>query len=41
MSTLAIINMIFILGVVVGGFVYFVRMASRKEKEKTAGDQSE
>ena len=35
MSTGAIVNMIFILSIVVGGFIYFVRMAARKEKSKS------
>ena len=40
MSTGAIINMIFILTIVVGGFIYFVRMAARKESEKSPKDDS-
>ena len=32
------VNMIFILSIVVGGFIYFVRMAARKEKEKSPND---
>ena len=34
MSALAILNMIFIITIVVGGFIYFGRMASGREKTK-------
>lgn len=34
MSTSAIIGMIIILGVVIGGFVYFLSMAIRNESKK-------
>ncbi len=34
MSTEAIIGMIVIIGTVVGGFVYFVSLALKKESEK-------
>lgn len=34
MSIPALAAMIFILGVVVGGFVFFLRMAIKKEREK-------
>ena len=38
MSGLAITNMILIIGLVVGGFIYFVRMAARKEKKSRSED---
>jgi LPS O-antigen subunit length determinant protein (WzzB/FepE family) len=34
MSTYSLLSMILILGLVVGGFVYFLRLAIQKEKEK-------
>lgn len=34
MNALSIISMAFILTIVVGGFLYFLRMAIMKEKEK-------
>ena len=34
MSTSAIIGMILILGIVVGGFVFFLSLAIKKEREK-------
>lgn len=34
MSAGAIISMIFIVGVVVGGFLYFLRMAMKNEQSK-------
>ncbi|MEQ8243259.1 MetS family NSS transporter small subunit [Fulvivirga sp.] len=34
MSGGAIISMIFIVGVVVGGFLYFLRLAMKNEKSK-------
>lgn len=34
MSTGAIISMILIVGIIVGGFVFFVRLAMKKEAEK-------
>lgn len=37
MSTAAIISMILIVGTVVGGFVYFLRLAMKKESERKDG----
>lgn len=34
MNTSAIIGMVFILGVVIGGFVYFLSLAIRNEAKK-------
>ena len=34
MTLPSIISMIFILGLVIGGFVYFLRIAIKKEAEK-------
>lgn len=35
MSTSAIINMIMVLGIVIGGFSYFLSIAIKKESEKS------
>ncbi len=34
MSSIAILNMISIITIVVGGFIFFARKASQKEQEK-------
>lgn len=34
MTTLSIITMVFILGLIVGGFIYFLSLAMRNEKNK-------
>ncbi|MFY0652326.1 MAG: MetS family NSS transporter small subunit [Cyclobacteriaceae bacterium] len=34
MSTGAIISMVIILGIVIGGFLYFLSVAIKKEKQK-------
>ena len=34
MSTIAIINMILVLGIVIGGFAYFLSIAIKKERGK-------
>ncbi|MDB4285695.1 MetS family NSS transporter small subunit [bacterium] len=35
MSTISIISMVCILGFVLGGFVYFLSLAIRREREKS------
>ncbi len=34
MSTTSIISMILIVGIIVGGFIYFLRLAIKKEAQK-------
>ncbi|MBL6447083.1 MetS family NSS transporter small subunit [Fulvivirga sp. 29W222] len=37
MSTAAIISMILIVGTVMGGFIFFLRLAMKKESERKKG----
>ncbi len=36
MTTVTVLSMIFILGLVVGGFLYFLFLAIRKEKQNSS-----
>ena len=36
MSTSALISMVLILGIIMGGFVFFLRIAIKKENQKDA-----
>ena len=36
MSTAALISMILILGIIIGGFIFFLRIAIKKENQKDA-----
>ncbi len=40
MTTTAVLTMILVLGFTVGGFIYFLRIAIRKEKSKKRDSQA-